>query len=191
MGSESLHHGRSEMRAPSPLGTAGGLFGVCLFLRIQLSRPCFFAHELGLPAIDVRRDLPSDPFSPFLRAGKGEGALCLPGGSHLRGRLRLHPVRECGRHGSRYDGAELGRSREISAPSTPHVFDIGKSESPRGLCRHDHQHTDCILSAGAAEKKEMGFCHHSLRPASLPCADLFTRRMAEPCGHRLRTHPLL
>lgn len=34
LGSESLHHRRSEMRAPSPLGTAGGLFGVCLFLRL-------------------------------------------------------------------------------------------------------------------------------------------------------------
>ena len=191
LGSESLHHRRSERRAPSPLGAAGGLFGVCLFLRFPLSRPCLFTHELGLPAIDVCRDLPFDPFTSFLRARKGKGALCLPGRSHLRGRLWLHPVCECGRHGSRYDGAELGRSREISSPSAPHVFDTGKSESPRSLCRHDHQHPHCFLSQGAAEKKEMGFCHHSLRPASLSCADLFTRRMAEPCGYRLRAHPLL
>ncbi len=46
---------------PAPALASGDcrrFLGVCLFLRLPLSRPCLFTHELGLPAIDVCRDLP-------------------------------------------------------------------------------------------------------------------------------------
>ena len=44
----------------------------------------------GLPAVFLACAFFSGFHSP----------LCLPGRSHLRGRLWLHPVCECGRHGS-------------------------------------------------------------------------------------------